>query len=104
MRWPTTIRSSCTTGFFTVAPTARMAALGGLMMAVNRSTPIMPRLEMQNVPPVNCSGLSFLALASPASSRASTLIWKIVLRCVSRMTGVISPSSIATANATCAAA
>jgi len=47
------------TGFFTVVPIARMAALGGLMMAVKRSTPIIPRLEMQNVPPEYCSGLSF---------------------------------------------
>ena len=58
---------------------------------------------MQNVPPEYCSGLSFRSLASAASSRASTLIWKIVLRCASRITGVMSPSSMATANETWAA-
>ena len=53
MRWPTTIVSfGPTTGFFTVAPTARIAAFGGLMIAEKRSTPIMPRFDTVNVPPV----------------------------------------------------
>jgi hypothetical protein len=36
----------------TVVPAARIAALGGLMMAVNFGMPIMPKLETQKVPPV----------------------------------------------------
>eukprot|EP00978_Attheya_sp_CCMP212_P005269 scaffold11675_cov40-Attheya_sp.AAC.2 len=32
-------------------PTARMAAWGGLMTALNSSMPNMPKLEMQKVPP-----------------------------------------------------
>ena len=100
MRWPTSTRPSFTTGFSTVAPTARMAALGGLMMALKRSTPIMPRLDTQKVPPVNWAGWSFLSLASFASCLASGLIWKMLFRWVSRITGVIRPSSMATAKET----
>ena len=103
IRWPTTMRSPSTTGLVTVAPTARMAALGGLMMAEKRSTPIMPRLLTQKVPPVNWSGLSFLSLARRPSDLASELIAKIDLAWASRTTGVIRPSSMATAKDTWAA-
>jgi hypothetical protein len=40
------------------APTARMAASGGLITAVKWSTPNIPRLLMVKVPPVNSSGAS----------------------------------------------
>jgi hypothetical protein len=43
-------------------PTAIMALSGGLMMAVNSSMSIMPRLEMVNVLPENSAGCSFLFL------------------------------------------
>ena len=49
---PATIRASSTTGTSLMAPTARIAASGGLMIAVNSSTPYMPRLEIENVAPV----------------------------------------------------
>src|SRR6185437_12167021 len=42
---------SRTTGRSSVAPTARIAACGGLSTAVNCSTPNMPRFEIVNVPP-----------------------------------------------------
>ena len=101
--FPTTIWPCFTTGLFTVVPTARIAALGGLMMALNFVTPIMPRFETQNVPPVYSAGASFLFLARLPSAFASVLIAKTDLVWVSRMTGVMRPSSIATANETCAA-
>lgn len=100
IRWPITISSPTTTGFLTVAPMAKIAAFGGLMIAQKRSIPAMPRLETQNVPPVNSAGCSFLSLARPPRALASVLIWKRLLASVSRMTGVIRPSSIATANET----
>src|ERR1700761_3194235 len=81
-----------------------MAAFGGLMMALKFSMPIMPRFDTQKVPPVNCAGWSFLSLASLASDLASLLMAKRFLVCVSLITGVIRPSSIATAKETCAAA
>ena len=37
-------------------PMARIAACGGLMMAMNSSTSYMPRLEMVKVPPWYSSG------------------------------------------------
>ena len=98
-----TIAPSFTTGTFTDVPTARMAELGGLIMAEKRVMPIMPRLDTQNVPPVNSAGASFLSLARLPRSLASELIWKTVFLSVSLITGVIRPSSIATANETWAA-
>ena len=43
--------SSASTGARRVAPTARMVACGGLMMAENSRTPYMPRFEMALAPP-----------------------------------------------------
>jgi hypothetical protein len=55
---PATWSSSVTTARLAIRPTARMAAWGGLRMAVNRSTPNMPRLERVKVPPCRSSSLS----------------------------------------------
>ena len=51
MRLPTASWPSTTTGFSTIAPTARIAPSGGLMMAENSSTGNIPRLETENVAP-----------------------------------------------------
>ena len=67
------------------------------MTAVNSSMSSMPRLETEKVPPVYSSGLSFRSRARPARSRASAAISRSDLRSAWRITGVISPSSIATA-------
>jgi hypothetical protein len=72
-------------------------------MAANLSMPIMPRLETQKVPPANSDGVSFFSLALLPRALASALIAKSDFRCASRITGVMRPSSIATANDTCAA-
>ena len=47
------------------APTARMVACGGLMIAENSMTPCMPRLEIVVVPPLYSSGWS-----APSRARA----------------------------------
>src|SRR5450759_5919325 len=66
---PGTTAPSRTTGSALAAPTARMAASGGLITAVKWSTPNMPRLLTVKVPPVNSSGVSLPARAFPASDR-----------------------------------
>src|SRR6266851_2767094 len=56
MTLPGTIRPSSTTGTSLMAPTARIADSGGLMIATNSSTPYIPRLEIEKVPPTrSCS-------------------------------------------------
>eukprot|EP00879_Flechtneria_rotunda_P011692 GHRR01012213.1.p1 GENE.GHRR01012213.1~~GHRR01012213.1.p1 ORF type:complete len:191 (+),score=37.59 GHRR01012213.1:809-1381(+) len=45
------------------APTARMAACGGLTIAANCLMPYMPKLLMVNVPPMNSCGCSLPCLA-----------------------------------------
>ncbi len=70
------------------------------MMAVNSSIPNIPRFEMLKVAPVYSSGWSFFSRARPASSRTSAPIWAAPLRSASRTTGVMRPSSTATATPT----
>src|SRR5216684_1635797 len=79
------------------APTARMVACGGLMMAENSRTPYMPRLEMADVPPWYSPGMSFLSRARAANSFISRAMAESVFASALRMTGVIRPPSIATA-------
>ena len=67
------------------------------MIAVKCSMSNIPRLEMLKVEPVNSSGLSFRSRARPASSRDSALISRRLFWSAFRITGVMSPSSIATA-------
>src|SRR5699024_10077943 len=85
------------TGSSTAAPTARIAASGGLMMAVKSSIPYIPRLLIENVPPVNSSGCSLPDFARSARSRDSRPIWLTLLWSASVITGTISPLSKATA-------
>ena len=82
-------------------PTARMPASGGLMMAVNWSMSNMPRFDTLKVPPVYSSGLSRRSLARPASSFTSAEISRSDFRSAFRTTGVIRPSSTATATLRC---
>ena len=55
--------SAPTTTFFSVPPTAKMHACGGLMMAVNWLMPNMPKLDTVMVPPWYSCGASFPTLA-----------------------------------------
>ena len=48
-----------TIGLGFIAPTARIAASGGLITAVNSSMPNMPRLLIEKVAPMYSSGFSF---------------------------------------------
>src|ERR1051326_3165780 len=66
---------SRTTGLADIAPTARIAASGGVMTAVNSSIPNIPRLLIENVAPVYSSGFNLRERARSASSRTSAAIW-----------------------------
>jgi hypothetical protein len=61
----------------------------------------MPRLETVKVPPVYSSGLSRRSRARVARSRDSPAISRRLFWSACRMTGVIKPSSTATAMLTC---
>ena len=71
-------------------PTARMAAWGALIMAVNSAMPNMPRLEMVKVPPWNSSNFSLFVRARPASSFTSAEICWTVLAAASLTIGVMN--------------
>ena len=92
-----TTAPSTTTGRWAMRPTARIPASGGLMIAVNSSMSNMPRLETLNVAPVYSSGASRRARARSARAFDSAVISSRPFRSAFRMTGVMSPSSIATA-------
>ena len=65
---------SSTAGCFSSAPTVRIAACGGLIIAVKWSIPYMPRFETVNVPPDSSGGVIFLSRTF-SSARASRAIW-----------------------------
>ena len=89
--------SSCTTGFFSILPTARMPASGLLMIAVKLSISNIPRLLMVKVPPDSSSGFSLFSLVRAARSLLIQAISGRVIRSASRITGTRSPLSVATA-------
>ena len=60
-----TTAPSRATGVSTVAPTARIAACGGLSTATNCSMPNMPRFEIVNVPSSRSCVVSLLSRARP---------------------------------------
>src|SRR6185295_7901417 len=60
---------SSTAGFFSSFPTVRIAAWGGLMIAVNCSMPNMPRFETVNVAPDSSGGVTDLSRTFSASAR-----------------------------------
>src|SRR5690242_19259786 len=81
-------------------PTARIAAWGGLTMALNASTPYMPRLLIVKTPPWISAGRSLpaCARATRSSRRAAiSLRPRVSARWI---TGTTSPSSSATAKPT----
>mmetsp|Transcript_1609 Transcript_1609/g.5319 ORF Transcript_1609/g.5319 Transcript_1609/m.5319 type:complete len:267 (+) Transcript_1609:1234-2034(+) len=81
-------------------PTARMPPWGGLMMAEKFSTPNMPRLLTEKLPPTYSSGIRAFCLALPASRRTSAEISDSDLRLASFTIGVYNPPSVATATHT----
>ena len=70
---------------------------GGLITAVKLSTPIIPKLEIVKVPPMNSLGLSELALALAANSLVFWLIVERPLILAENTIGVINPLSVDTA-------
>src|SRR6266576_2648839 len=88
---------STTTGFSTIEPTAMIPASGGLITAVNWSMSHIPRFETENVAPVYSFGCSRRLRARSASSFASPPMPASDLRSAFLITGVMSPSSTATA-------
>ena len=65
------ISSSRTTGRSTIAPTARIAAWGGLITAEKLSIPNMPRLETVKVAPESSGGVIEPSRTFSASARDS---------------------------------
>ena len=80
-----------------MAPTARMALSGTLMIAVNSSTPYIPSEDTVKVLPFISSGVSLPALPLSTSAALMPAISETVLLPISRMTGTIRPSSSAIA-------
>src|SRR5205807_839105 len=91
MTLPGTILPPSTTGTSLMAPTARIAASGGLMIAVNSSTPNMPRLEMENVAPVRSPSAGRPERARSMTCRDSIEIWTRSFMSASCTTGTSRP-------------
>ena len=104
---PTTSWWLRTTGCSIAAPQARIALLGGLMMAVKLSTPNMPRFEMVKVAPDISSMERPLVRAFSPSARTSPEICRRLFRLASLTTPTTRPppfssgSAIATPTFTC---
>ena len=91
MTLPGTIRPSSTTGTSLMAPTARIADSGGLMIATNSSTPYMPRLLIEKVAPERSCSPGRPDRARSMTCRDSIEIWTRSLRSTSCTTGTSSP-------------
>ena len=106
MVWRSEMPPSCATGACRTAPTDRIAACGGLMIAVKLLTANMPRLETVNVPPDSSGGVIEPSRTRAASARASRAISPSAFRSASNTVGTTSvppcsPSpSVATATPT----
>src|SRR4051794_8141292 len=85
------------TGVSTVAPTARIAACGGLITATNCSMPNMPRFEIVNVPSSRSCVVSLFSRARPTISPRAFAISARDCRSTERNTGTTSPCGAATA-------
>ena len=83
---------SSTAGRFSSLPTVRIAACGGLMIAVNCSMPNMPRFETVKVPPESSGGVTVLSLTLPITARASRAIWPSDFWSASKTVGTTSAS------------
>ena len=92
-----TTAPSRATGFSTMRPTPRIAACGGLMMAMNSSTSNMPRLLMVNVAPIMSSGFIRPSRVRATSSRDWMASCASEVLSQSRSTAVTRPFSRATA-------
>src|SRR6266849_2979273 len=88
---PGTIRPASTTGTSLIAPTARIAASGGLMMATNSSTPYMPRFEIENVAPLRSPSAGRPERARSITCRDSIEIWMRSFMSASCTTGTRRP-------------
>ena len=71
------------------------------MIAENSSMPIIPRFEIEKVAPVYSCGCSRRARAFSANARDSSAISVSDFESASRITGVMRPSSRATATPMC---
>src|SRR5947209_7653879 len=91
MTLPGTIRPLSTTGTSLIAPTARIAASGGLMIAVNSSTPNMPRFEIEKVAPLRSPSPGRPDRARSITCRESIEIWIRSLMSASCTTGTSRP-------------
>ena len=83
--------------FFSVFPTPKILAWGGLIIEVTVLMPNIPRLLMVEVPPTYSDGSSFPSLALFARSLAFLDISSSPKVSALLMMGVIRPPSIATA-------
>src|SRR5712692_9955455 len=85
------MRPPSTTGTSLIAPTARMAASGGLMIATNSSTPNMPRFEIENVAPLRSPSAGLPDRARSITWRDSIEIWIRSFKSASCTTGTRRP-------------
>ena len=91
---------SWTTGVGPMAPTARIAAWGGLMTAVKLWIPNMPRFDTVKVPEESSGGVIAPARTRSASARVSLAIWPSDFLSASNTVGTTSASWPATATPT----
>src|SRR5712691_10406709 len=85
------MRPASTTATSLIAPTARIAASGGLMMAVNSSTPYMPRFEIEKVAPLRSPSAGRPDRARSMTWRDSIEIWIRSFKSASCTTGTRRP-------------
>lgn len=72
---PTAVQFNVCHTFGIAAPTASIAACGGLTMAANCLMPNMPRLLMVKVPPMNSSGWSLFSFAYSTNTAQHSTPW-----------------------------
>src|SRR5580704_16563002 len=82
-----------------IAPTARIAACGGGIIALKESIWNMPRLLIVNVAPAKSCGRDLPDLARSARSRRCAAISAMVATCALGITAAITPSLTAIARA-----
>ena len=75
-----------------IAPTARIAACGGLITAEKLSIPYIPRLETVKVAPESSGGVIDPSRTRSARARASAAISRSPLRSASKTVGTTSAS------------
>src|ERR1700676_1283257 len=81
-----------------IRPTARTAACGGVMIALNASTPYIPRLLMGDVPPAISAGRHRPELARPARSFGCVAISARLAVAALGITAPTTPSDTAIAS------